>query len=117
MARKSSSTTYKEYLSTFGAVSRHSIKHLYEYPVHRILEGTIEAVTPPADSPVQEQGELVRGNSSSQSLNSTITATEIPAQLLPINLNLENSNAKKTLGKRKKTSIQGISTSDSEDQE
>ncbi|CAN1777367.1 Replication protein A 70 kDa DNA-binding subunit A [Linum perenne] len=88
-----------------------------EYPVHRILEGTIEAVTPPADSPVQEQGELVRGNSSSQSLNSTITATEIPAQLLPINLNLENSNAKKTLGKRKKTSIQGISTSDSEDQE
>ncbi|CAN1164097.1 hypothetical protein LINPERHAP2_LOCUS25388 [Linum perenne] len=88
-----------------------------EYPVHRILEGTIEAVTPPADSPVQEQGELVRGNSSSQSLNSTITATEIPAQLLPINLNLENSNAKKTLGERKKTSIQGISTSDSEDQE
>ncbi|CAN1164096.1 hypothetical protein LINPERHAP2_LOCUS25388 [Linum perenne] len=99
-----------------GGKLKHII-NLSEYPVHRILEGTIEAVTPPADSPVQEQGELVRGNSSSQSLNSTITATEIPAQLLPINLNLENSNAKKTLGERKKTSIQGISTSDSEDQE
>ncbi|CAN1731676.1 hypothetical protein LINPERHAP1_LOCUS1318 [Linum perenne] len=86
MARKSSSTTYKEYLSTFGAVSRHSIKHLYEYPVHRILEGTIEAVTPPADSPVQVSYSLYSKHSCSQFSSYYIDVHEINLLILCSNI-------------------------------